>query len=145
MKLSRSAAAIALPPMLACFLASAGVSAQEFGAIKALKHLPATIYDEDGNPTGESIGQRNAPPTAGVIVYGWFPDDKLLLVRLHPGDAGTVYISYYNAEMTDQSAWDERMAATGALVCLPSARAQRAPAQPPDYVAATTKGFQNPC
>jgi hypothetical protein len=119
-------------------------SAQELGAVKGYAHLPVLIYDEDDHITGDMITKANAPPPSEIAIYGWQPHSKMLLVRLHPSDTGTVFIAFNDVMMVDQALWEDRMRATQDIVCLPPPR-MHIVSQPVDTTATTTKGFRNPC
>ncbi len=144
MRTFRGVAALAVTMVLA---AAPGAVAQGpvSGAIKAF-HFPVPTYDEDGNEADFTITAANAPPPAAVIVSGWWPDRKMLLVQLTSDGAEAVYIGFYSVAMTDQPQWDARMRATGELVCAPLARSggyQRG--NDPTHAITATKGFKNPC
>ena len=116
------------------------------GEIKAFK-FPVPTFDEDGGELDYEIDQDNAPPVDGVIVYGWRPDMKMLLIQLDPADPrSAVYISYAAVEMRDQASWDSRMRATGTLVCARGGyRAGLLAGGNPNLSTTGSKGFKNPC
>jgi hypothetical protein len=120
-------------------------AAQQVRAIRDYKNLPLLTYDEDGDPADFTIDEGNAPPAQNIVVWGWRPDMKMLLVQLDPGDPDTVFINFYGVAMVDQAGWDRLMQATGQLVCAGSSAGRQMHAGNPSQNTAGLKGFKNPC
>ncbi|MEI9990047.1 MAG: hypothetical protein WDM86_08420 [Rhizomicrobium sp.] len=132
--------------LLAACMAASLVWPASAGEIRAFK-FPVPTFDEDGGELDYEIDEDNAPPADGVIVYGWRPDMKMLLIQLRPNDPqSAVYISYAAVEMRDQATWDGRMRATGTLFCARGGnRTILAAGANPNQSTTGSKGFKNPC
>ncbi len=115
------------------------------GEIKDFK-FPVPTFDQDGNEADYVIQAGEAPPPGDVTVYGWWPDMKMLLIQLRPDDPRTaVYVSYYAVVMSNPAAWDQRMRASGMLVCAHVVAPPPVQATNPATIVTASKGFKNPC
>jgi hypothetical protein len=113
--------------------------------VKSFTRFPVPLYDENGDATGNVILSNNAPNPRQLTVLGWWPDQKLLLVQLRPGDKFPVYISYGSLAMEDTALWETRMHATGDLICVDAPVGSRLRADDANRRTSGSKGFRSPC
>jgi hypothetical protein len=131
--------------LAAALLATLDAGAGEKGAVSAFKQFPVTTFDQDGEPTDADITENNAPPPSSIVVWGYWPNRKMLLIQVGPTRQNAVYISYYAVKMEDQPYWEEKLHAKSNLVCMSETALSHSISLPQGTNISGVKNFKNPC